>query len=44
MLTFTNKNVIWILLFSLFLAKPVFADPPFNTDDPEPIPYYRLQK
>lgn len=32
-----------LLLASLFLAVPVFAGPPFLTDDPEPVPYQHYE-
>lgn len=43
MLTFTSKNIVLILLVSLFLTRPALAGPPFNTDDPAPVPYHHWE-
>jgi len=43
MLKYPMKNIFWILLFGLCFTNSVFAGPPFNTDDPEPVPYHHWE-
>ncbi len=43
MLTYSKKNIVLILLFSLLFVNQTFAGPPFNTDDPAPVPYHHWE-
>lgn len=38
------KRILYsVVLFSLISVQPVFAGPPFNTDDPEPVPFHHWE-